>query len=138
MLDAFISLVTVEWSRVMVQIAICLHHQTTRNLVGGNPFVRDCVNLNPIACRKHQRLRTTNLARDGFGCGVTRELLPRCHVRGVMAQSNTEQSHDAWWSSAVNVTPHKSARAALKPMMHSAATRFGASHLKCRACKMAA
>ncbi len=34
--------------------------------------------------------------------------------------------------------PHRSAKAALKPMMHNAATRFGASHLRWRACKMAA
>src|SRR5262249_21822604 len=101
MLDAFVVLVTIKWRRVIVTVAICFCHETTRNFVGGNPFVGDCVNLHPIACRQQQRFGTTGLPRDGFGCSVNRELLPCCEVRGVMAQSDTEEVHGTECSSAV-------------------------------------
>src|SRR6476646_10728018 len=93
MLNALVVLVTIKWKRVIVWIAICFCDETTRNHVGGNPFVRDSVNLHSIACHQQQRFGTTGLARDGFSCGVTSELLPCCDVRGVMAQSDTEQVH---------------------------------------------
>src|SRR5215470_6515273 len=93
MLDAFVVLMTIKWQRVLVRVAICFCHETTRNFISGNPFVGDCVNLHPIACRQQQCFGTTGLAYDGFGCGVTRELLPCFDVRGVMAQSDTEEVH---------------------------------------------
>ena len=85
MLDALVVLVTIKRRRVIVRIPICFCHETTRNFVGGNAFVGDCVNLHPIACRQQQRFGTTGLARDGFGCVVPCELLSRRHVRCVMA-----------------------------------------------------
>jgi hypothetical protein len=84
---------TIKWKRVIILIAICFCRETTRNFVDGNPFVRDSVNLYPIACPQQQGFGTAGLARDRFGCGATRELLSRCHVRSVMAQSDTEQVH---------------------------------------------
>ena len=96
------------------------------------------VNLHPVARRQQQRFGATSLAHDRFSRSVTSELLPRCNIRSVMTQSDAEKVHGNGCSSAVNVMPHRSAKAALKPIMHNAATRFGASHLRWRACKMAA
>src|SRR5215472_1566310 len=76
MLDALVVLVAIEWWSVILRRAICLNHKTTRNFVSRNPLVRNCVNLYAIACRQQQRLGTTSLPRDGFGCGIPRELLP--------------------------------------------------------------
>src|SRR5262249_53220694 len=104
----------------------------------GNPFVGDCVNLDPIARDQQQRFGATGLADDRLAGGVARELLQRFHVRGVMTQPGSEKVHGSGCSSALNVIPQRSASAALNPMMHTAATRLGASHFRWRACKIAA
>src|SRR5262245_31185418 len=76
MLDAFVILVTIERRRVIVRTGMPFCDETTRDFVGGNPFVRDCVNLHSIARRQQQCFGAAGLARNGFGGSVARELLP--------------------------------------------------------------
>src|SRR5438132_949406 len=59
----------------------------------------------------------------------------RRYVRVVMTETDAEQIHGVCvW--AVKVMPQRRVSAALKPMMQSAATRFGANQCKYRPCKI--
>ena len=124
---ALFGLVAIEWRRVVVRVGIDLAHQTTRNFLRGYGSLRHSIDLHPVACSQKQRFGATGFAHDRFSRCTTCELLKFCDACRVMAQTDAEQIHGSESICAVNVIPQRSVNAALKPRMHSAATRLGAS-----------
>jgi len=109
--------------------------QTTRNVFGRNKIFGCSINFHAIAGAEQQRLIAPAASHNAIGLGVAGEILSHFHICVVMTETEAEQVHGVCvW--AVNVIPQRRVNAALKPIMQSAATRFGANQRKCRPCKI--
>src|SRR5437879_1984621 len=128
-------LVAIKTFKVSIEFDYFTSRKTTHDLVGRNETLRRRVNFHAIASAQKQRLTATAALQHTIGFGVTREILARFHVRVVMANTDTKQIQGLCLI-ALTAIPQRSANASLTPMMHSAATRFGANHRKCRPCKI--
>src|SRR6476660_1627716 len=135
---ALFGLVAIEWRCVIVRVGIDLAHETTRNFTRGYASLRHSIDLHPVARSQKQRLGAAGFTHDRFSRCAICELLKFRDVCRVMAQTDAEKIHGSESICAVNVIPQRSVNAALKPRMHSAATRFGASQRRWRPCKIAA
>jgi hypothetical protein len=62
MLHALFGLVPIKRRRVIVGIDVDSSHEAARNLICGNSFLRNRINLNPVTRRQQQRFGTTGLA----------------------------------------------------------------------------
>src|SRR6266496_1332703 len=127
MQHALFGLVAIEWRCVIVRVGIDLAHETTRNFIRGYASLRHSINLHPVARSQKQRFSAAGFAHDRFGRCATCEPLKFRDVCRMMAQTDAEKIHGSECICAVNVIPQSSVSAALKPRMHSAATRLGAS-----------
>src|ERR1700736_1192804 len=109
--------------------------ETTCDLFGGHETLRRGINFDAIAGTEHQRLIATAIPQRALGLDTAGKVFARLDVRVVMTETDAEQIHGVCvW--AVNVMPQRRVNAALKPMMQSAATRFGANQCKYRPCKI--
>src|SRR5438046_10170239 len=71
MLDALLSFVPVKWRCVIMRIADGVFCEATRNFIRRNAFVRNAVNLHPIACRQQQRFGATGVTHDRLSCSTS-------------------------------------------------------------------
>src|SRR5207245_9918215 len=66
------------------------------------------------------------------------ETFSRLYICSVMTEADAEKIHGTECVCAENVIPQRRVKAALNPIMQSAATRFGAIRRKYRPCRIAA
>src|SRR5438067_12517191 len=133
MLRTFFAFVAIKWRRETMGTVGA--YETAGDLVGRHSLLGCSINFDAIAGAEHQRLVATALPKRAVGLDVAGKAFARLDVRVVMTETNAEQIHGVCvW--AVKVMPQRRVNAALKPMMQSAATRFGANQSKYRPCKI--
>src|SRR5438132_3240526 len=121
--------------KISVAFEILSSGKAARDLLGRDKIRGRGVNFDAITRAQQQRLSATGLSQNAISLRVSAETFERFDVRRMMAKSDAEKIHGVCVC-AVKVIPQRSVNAALKPMMQSAATRFGANHRRCRPCKI--
>src|ERR1051325_1658498 len=123
-------------TRLRGQLIVSLMSKAARNFLRCHRLVRCAIDFHAVASREQQNFREPARSQIQTGFGTAPVTLTRLNSRLVMTQADTKQIHGECVC-AVNVIPHSSVSAALNPIMHSAATLFGASRCRWRPCKMA-
>ena len=137
MLYALRAFVPIKWRHFTVaevsdrRSIFGLAHQAPGNLIRRDPFLGCAINFHSIACGEQLGFSAPRISQNTVGLGVAAKTLARFHVGRVMTQSNTEKIHGMEDICAAKVIPQRSVKAALKPTMHRAATRFGAIRRRC-------
>ena len=136
MLHAFLPFITIKH---VVFAAVRFTREITGDGFCRNSRCGSGVDFNAITCRKQDRFSAAVLFEQRtIDHGTGRVTFARFYVCGVMAHADAKKIHQTGYFCETKVIPQSNEIAMLNAKTQSAATRFGASRRRWRACKIAA
>src|SRR5260370_30368316 len=130
MLRTFFAFVAIKWRRETMEPVVA--DETACDLISRHSLLACSINFDAIAGAEHQRLIATVIPQRAVGLDMAGKVFAHLDLRVVMTETDAEQIHGVCVWAAVKGMPQRRGSAALKPMMQSAATRFGANQCKNR------